>query len=127
MKKIFMSVVAVVACCVSFAAGNTVCRQNMIESRNRKCNTLISFAVDKLDTLKNEYDSDVMEAVISNIYAAYEYCDEAEMKYALHNLWNALIFDGENINGNESELISALQNFDAEGIKYIVYDMRLKG
>lgn len=119
MRKVFTSVVAVVACCLSFAVGNTVFRQNMLESKNRKCNTLISFAVDKLDTLKNEYDSDIMEAVISNVYAAYEYCDEEEMKYALHDLWNTLIFDCENINGNESELISALQNFDSESIKNI--------
>lgn len=127
MRKVFTSVVAVVACCLSFAVGNTVCRQNMLESRIRKCNTLISFAVDKLETLKNEYDSDIMEAVISNVYAVYEYCDEEEMKYALHDLWNTLIFDGENINGNESELISALQNFDAESIKNIACDLRGKG
>lgn len=70
------------------------------------------------------YDEDTMEALISNIYAAYEYCDDPDMASALHDLWNALIFDGENISGKEEELKSALQSGNAEEIEGFAAELR---
>lgn len=76
------------------------------------------------DDLCGGYDEDTMEALISNVYAAYEYCDDPYMASALHDLWNALIFDGENISGKETELKSALQSGNAEEIEDFAAELR---
>ena len=44
----------------------------------------------------------------------------------MHDLWNALIFDGENIVGKENDLISALKDKNAQRIKEIAISMRDK-
>ena len=36
-----------------------------------------------------------MEAVISNVYAAYQFCDNPNVSNLLHDLWNELIFEGD--------------------------------
>ena len=55
-------------------------------------------------------DQDVMEALISNVYAAYEYCDEQYPAEVLHDLWNELIFAGDSWLGREDALVSLLKN-----------------
>lgn len=87
---------------------------------------MMDFAIDKLDEIKTQYDTDMMEALISNVYAAYEYSNNSELSSALHDLWNALIFDGENIVGKENDLISALKDKNAQRIKEIAISMRDK-
>lgn len=87
---------------------------------------MIVFAIDKLDDIKTQYDPDVMEALISNVYAAYEYSNNGELSSALHDLWNALIFDSENIVGKESDLIGALMDKNAQSIEDIAISMRTK-
>ena len=81
-------------------------------------------ASDKADALSDKYEDDTMEALISNVYAAYQYCDDTELSAALHELWNALIFDGKNISGNEVELISALKDGSASAIESIAAELR---
>lgn len=87
---------------------------------------MIVFAIDKLDDIETQYDPDVMEALISNVYAAYEYSNNGELSSALHDLWNALIFDGESIVGKESDLIGALMDKNAQSIEDIAISMRTK-
>lgn len=123
-KKMFVIGVFVVSVCMSFWAGNYFrCREES-ERRKQQCNTMIAFSVNKLENLKKQYDADTMEALISNIYAAYEYSPSGELSSALHELWNTLIFNGENIAGKEDDLIIALKDISVHGIKDIAVSMR---
>lgn len=126
MKKTIVTVAIVCSLCLSFFAGNYFSDKENLESREYRCHTLVVFAIDKMEDLKIQYDTDTMEALISDIYAAYEYSDDAELSAALHDLWNALIFDGENIAGKEDILIAALKEFDAQSIKDLAVRMRSK-
>lgn len=107
-----------------FFCGTVFERKKQTESRAEKCHTMMTFAADKLDEMSGGYDEDTMEAMISNVYAAYEYCDNPHMASALHDLWNALIFDGENISGKEEELKSALQSGSAQEIEGFASELR---
>lgn len=126
MKKGLIAVAAVVALCLSFFAGNYMSNREMVQRREQECHGQMAFAIDKLEDLKAQYDPDTMEAAISNIYAAYNSADDGALASALHELWNALIFDGENIDGKEDELIQALGDADAEQIKALAMSMRTK-
>ncbi len=65
-----------------------------------------------------------MEALISNVYAAVQFTDDSDLNTALHELWNALIFNGENIVGKEDDLIKALKDIDSSVIEGIAYSIR---
>lgn len=124
MKKILIVGAFIVAICLSFLAGNYCSNREQEEHRAQECQGQIVFAIDKLEDLKVQYDADTMEAVISNIYAAYNYADDGALASALHELWNALIFDGENIAEKEDALIQALGEVNAEEIKGLAISMR---
>lgn len=124
MKKAAAAIIFILAVCISFFAGQYLSGKKQTEARAEKCHTMMTFAVDKLDEMSGGYDGDTMEAMISNIYAAYEYCDDPYMASALHDLWNALIFDGENISGKEEELKSALQSGSAQEIEGFASGLR---
>ncbi len=126
MKKSSVIGVFIVSICLGFFAGKYFGDKENIKLRDQKCHTMIVFAIDKLDDIKTQYDPDVMEALISNVYAAYEYSNNGELSSALHDLWNALIFDGENIVGKESDLIGALMDKNAQSIEDIAISMRTK-
>lgn len=125
MKKAAVAVIFILAVGISFFAGQYLSGKNQAEARAQKCRTMMTFAADKLDDMSEAYDEDTMEAMISNIYAAYEYCDEPDMASALHELWNALIFDGENISGKETELKSALGSGNAQEIEGFAAELRV--
>ena len=124
MKKAAAAVIFILAVCISFFAGQYLSGKKQTKTRAEKCQTMMTFAADKLDEMSGGYDEDTMEALISNVYAAYEYCDDPHMASALHDLWNALIFDGENISGKETELKSALQSGNAEEIEGFAAELR---
>ena len=124
MKKAAAAVIFIAAVCISFFAGQYLSGKKQTESRVEKCHTMMTFAADKLDEMSGGYDGDTMEALISNVYAAYEYCDDPHMASALHDLWNALIFDVENISGKEEELKSALQSGSAQEIEGFASELR---
>lgn len=124
MKKAAAAVIFIVAVCISFFAGQYLSGKKQTKARAEKCHTMMTFAVDKLDEMSGGYDEDTMEAMISNVYAAYEYCDDPDMASALQDLWNALIFDGENISGKEGELKSALQSGSAQEIEGFASGLR---
>jgi len=79
-----------------------------MDSRMRRCQTLITFAIDKAESEDLSYQ-DNMEALISNIYAAYQFCDDPSLSAQLHDLWNTLIFEGERYIGNEDTLTAQLR------------------
>ena len=124
MKKGFLILAFLAVICVSFWAGNDYSNQNHLQDRAQRCSAMLVFAVDKLEDLQLQYDADSMEALISNIYAASEFCDTGELSAALHDLWNALISDGENLGGMETDLITALKEADPQSIEAVAARMR---
>ena len=120
-------VIVVLSVCLSFFAGKYVSELEQNKEDEQRCQQMIYFAIAKTESLKKQYDTDTMEALISNVYAAYEYSESGELYWALHDLWNALIFDGENIAGKEDDLIGALEELDAQRIAEIAMSMRTKG
>lgn len=111
MKKITKTaivVVFIIAIGVSFFAGSYIKEQEQIDSRLQRCHTLITFAIDKVEN-QDISDQDVMEALISNVYAAYEFCDKPDLSEQLHNLWNTLVFEDDRYIGKEDVLITQLR------------------
>lgn len=100
----------------SFMLGKYVNAQENTVSRQQRCRILLSFAINKIETEDLE-DQGTMKALISNIYAAYEYCDKPALAAQLHDLWNALVFDSGAYGGNEEVLLEIL-----EGIALSVSD-----
>ena len=105
--KILALLAAVVLAGGGFSAGRYVEDQENMQIRQQRCRMLIGFAVDKAES-EDLRDPDTMEALISNVYAAYHYCDEPAAEQ-LHDLWNTLIFEPEAYTGGEEVLVEALQ------------------
>ncbi len=79
----------------SFFMGRYTKQQEYLNSRKERCEVFISFALDKVEN-QDISDQNMMEAIISNVYAAYELCDDSVIKNQLHDLWNYIIFEEEN-------------------------------
>lgn len=99
----------IVVIVVSFFAGSHIKEQKYLDSRAQRCTTLISFAIDKIER-DDLSDQDVMEAVISNVYAAYQFCDNPNASGLLHNLWNELIFESDNYVDSKDVLVTQLKD-----------------
>ena len=118
---------------IGFFAGKAVQRREDIQSRQGHGRTLLSFAVDNLERLRDgeaEDFQDEVEDLASNIYAAYyDFLSDETVAFsdALWELWNALLFDGENLPGNEDALIEALTEQDADRVEEIAAGMRTPG
>lgn len=111
MKRIakpMISVVFIISILISYLVGSYMKEQEMQENRIQQCNTLISFAIDKAENQELS-DQDIMEALISNVYAAYQFCDDSTAAAQLHELWNELIFEGESYIGREDVLVDRLR------------------
>lgn len=105
--KILITVVFVVSILAAAFAGSCIKEQEIRIDRTQRCHTLISFAIDKAET-HDLSDPDIMESLISNVYAAYELCDDPNTSAQLHDLWNDLIFDGDRYIGSEDALVNQL-------------------
>lgn len=132
-KRLLIIVALLAALGIGFFAGKAVQRRENIQSRQGHGRTLLSFAVDKLERLRGgeaEDFQDEVEALASNIYAAYyDFLSDETVAFsdALWELWNALLFDGENLPGNEDALIEALTEQDADRVEEIAAGMRMPG
>ncbi len=93
----------------SFFAGRYSKQQEISENRIRRCQTYISFAISKAET-QDLSDQGVMKALISNVYAAYECCDNSSLSGQLHDLWNMLIFEGDSFIGKKEDLVIQLES-----------------
>ncbi len=93
-RNVLLGVIVVVLVAASFFAGCYMKEQAYSDDRIERCSTLISFALDKAEN-KDLSNPDIMKALISNVYAAYEYCDEPIVAQQLHDLWNYLIFESD--------------------------------
>ena len=107
--KILILIAFIIVAGTSFMAGSYIKEQEYLDGREERCKTLISFAIDKAE--KHDLsDPNIMEALISNVYAAYQFCDDSTAAAQLHELWNGLIFEGESYVDNEDSLIEQLNN-----------------
>ena len=125
-KKILSVIIIIGAIILSFLGGKFYSESNYTKSKNNRCNTYISFAIGSLEELKSNDYEDILKVIICDIYAAKEYTTNNELESALYELWNALIFDGDNLEGREDELIEALKNYKENPtvIKNIALSMR---
>ena len=132
-KRLLIIVALLAALGIGFFAGKAVQRREDIQSRQGHGRTLLSFAVDNLERLRDgeaEDFQDEVEDLTSNIYAAYyDFLSDETVAFsdALWELWNALLFDGENLPGNEDALIEALTEQDADRLEEIAMGMRTPG
>lgn len=106
--KLVISLVFIICVAASFFAGSYLKEQAHTNSRMQRCQTLITFAIDKSENEDLSYQ-DNMEALISNVYAAYQFCDDPHLAAQLHDLWNTLIFEGEDYWGKENALAAQLR------------------
>lgn len=107
--KIFVGIAFIIVAIASFVAGSYMKEQEYVDSRMQRCNALISFAIDKAEN-EDLSNQDIREALISNVYAAYEFCDRPHLSELLHDLWNTLIFEGDSYVGKEDMLVTELRN-----------------
>ena len=105
-KKVFLGVILIVLIVASFCAGKYLTRVENTKARSERCGALIGFAIDKAEN-GDLADQGTMKAYISNVYAAYQFCDNSVVANQLHDLWNFLIFesDGNLENAKEIALI----------------------
>ena len=115
MKKTVSAIIIIVLIIASFFVGSYVKEKEYLSERYNKCNTFISFAIDKVEN-GDLTDSDIIEALISNIYAAYEFCDEPISKNQLHDLWNYMIFEYD-YNQSGKDVLSVELNSISDAIK----------
>ena len=110
--RAFIIFVFIISVGASFYAGSYLKEYTNSKNRKHGCSNLLSFAIDKINT-EDLNDPDTMEAFISNIYAAYMYCDKPAPSQQLHDLWNTLVFEGESYIGKEDALLETLENIAA--------------
>ena len=104
-----LAVLSVILMIAAFFTGSHVNERKNRDDRLRRCETLISFAIEKAEheDLSNQ---DTMEALISNLYAAYELCDDPDLAAMLHDLWNTLIFRSDTYADRPDLLIERLRS-----------------
>ena len=93
-KKFMIGITLITLMIASFLAGSYMTEQKNRQSRLQRCSTLITFAIDKAET-GDLADQDTMKALISNVYAAYQFCDNAKSANQLHDLWNYLLLEND--------------------------------
>lgn len=107
-KKAIFSVILIIAVAASFFVGKYVAQAENTDTRNARCCTLIGFAIDKAEN-GDLADEGTMDALISNVYAAYQFCDDSKSANQLHDLWNFLIrSSGENVDSLKEIALSEL-------------------
>ncbi len=91
-KSLFPAAVFVTAVVLSFFGGQYTAQQQFRQHRSERCKTLISFAINKAEN-KDLSEDVVLDALISNLYAAHEFCDDPYVSAHLNDLWNTLVVD----------------------------------
>ena len=72
-----------------FGLGRYTKKQEISKDRQLTFQQQIHSAVNKINT-EDLQDPDTREAIISNIYAAYVYCDDPSLAGQLYDLWNKI-------------------------------------
>lgn len=93
-RKILVSILLIGMLAASFFAGRYMAQLEHAKAGSAHCEQLISFAIDKAEN-DDLADPGTMRALISNVYAAYQFCDNTRVAAQLHDLWNFLIFESD--------------------------------
>ena len=131
-KRLLIAASLLLALGVGFFAGKAAERRETVQNRLGQGRTKLSFAIDKLEGLRDgEYGPEEIQSdIASDIYAAdYDFLSDetAAFSDALWELWNALLFDIENLPGNEDALIKALAEQNVEQVAELAAGMRTPG
>ena len=126
MKKTLFIICSIGILCFSGYIGYHIADTENTQEQENQAQREIIFAMDNIKSLKEGFEADTMNNIICEIYAAHTLTSNTQYSSALHELWNALIFDGEYITGFEDEVISALTEKDAQEIKSVAMDIRLE-
>ena len=131
-KRLLIAAALLLALGVGFFAGKAAERRETVQNRLGQGRTKLSFAIDKLEGLRDgEYGPEEIQSdIASDIYGAYyDFLsgENVDFSGALWDLWNAVLFDIENLPGNEDALIEALTEQDADRVEEIAAGMRMPG
>ena len=93
-SKMVLTIAMIALVVMSFLAGSYMTEQKNSDARIERCRTLIMFAIDKAEN-GDLTDQGTMRGLISNVYAAYQFCDNSKSANQLHDLWNYLVFESD--------------------------------
>lgn len=124
MKKVIYTVSMLAVVCLSFLGGYQLSQTENTQRREESCNIMLSFAIDKIEHLAQDFQPEEMDAMLCNIYAAKEHTENAELSSALYELWNVLLFNREKLIGREMDLVEALKNQNVQLMNEIVSEMK---
>ncbi len=91
-RKILLGLLLAALLTASFLGGTHLAERQNSREKAERCGNLILFAIDKAENGDLAEDG-TMEALISNVYAAWQFCEEPKTAEQLHGLWNYLIFE----------------------------------
>ena len=127
MKKILLNILIIV---IAFSGGIAVAYytiENKYDDRNElSFRKEIVFTIDALKEYQENSNEETLAVTISHIYAARELSQD-DMWNALHELWNALLFDDGFVLNYIDNLVLALDEYDANKIENIAKDIRIQG
>lgn len=108
-RKILIVILVLLSLAATFWAGSYWKEQEYKDSRNQRCARLILFAIDKAEN-HDLTDNGVREALLSDLYAAHEFCDDPAISAQLNNLWNTLIYRSDAYLNQQDTLTGQLQD-----------------
>ena len=119
MKKSVVAILMVLCLGIGFFGGKRyeIKQQEILTANN--LNAHIGFAVDTLER------GDTNGVLASNLYVAEMSCSEdMKLSNALHTLWEAVVFYGDEYENYKDDLIKALSEKDATKIKEIAMEIK---
>ena len=127
MKKVLLNIVIFV---ILFGGGIVVANYTITGQQDNKRELSfrreIVFSIDALEEYQDDPNEETLRVIASHIYAARE-LSEDEMWNALHELWNALLFDDDKLLNYIDILISSLNKYNANEIEDIAMNIRIDG
>ena len=125
MKKILLNIVIFA---ILFTGGIVVANYTITgqqdDKRELSFRREIVFSIDALEEYQDDINEETLRVIASHIYAARELSD-GEMWNALHELWNALLFDDEELLNYIDILVLSLNEYNASEIEDIAMNIRI--
>ena len=95
---------------ISFFIGHYVSDKSHTESRAAQFDKYISRAIDTIEDKGLSIDG-APEMIASNIWVAHEFCDSPEISAELSNLWNTIVYEKDELLGQEDVLTAQLKKY----------------
>ena len=112
MKKsgaVFIIVLFIAAVTLSFFAGDYLSDKAHKEEQATQFEKCISLAIDTIESKGLSLEG-ASEYAASNLWMAHELCGSPEISAELSNLWNTLVYEKDNLAGQEDALVSQLND-----------------